>query len=155
MTQQEVELFCKKLRDRFAATGINVIVQQHYYTETEVRNNPNKLYVFGDNLLRVGTGGQACIRDCGNSFGLATKESPNMFDNSFFSDSIRTLSYVFKDIESLVVRCELRRPAYVVFPADGLGTGLAQMHIRAPEAFKVMLQCLNDIFGLSYVTPQN
>jgi len=39
------------------------------YSISDVQSNPNKIYVFGDNLQRTGTGGQAVIRNNENAFG--------------------------------------------------------------------------------------
>ena len=54
----------------------------------EIRANPTALYVFGDNLLRVGLGGQA--RECRgepNAVGIPTKKAPTMEAHAFLSDA--------------------------------------------------------------------
>jgi len=53
-------------------------------TKTYLQNNPNHVFVFGDNLLRVGKGGAATLRDELNSYGFITKKAPNNNDNSFY-----------------------------------------------------------------------
>ena len=45
-----------------------VELQKHFSVE-DCNNNPDKIYVFGDNLIHKGKGGQAIIRDCCNAFG--------------------------------------------------------------------------------------
>lgn len=49
------------------------------------RNNPAKIFVFGDNLAGTGMAGQH--RKQPNAFGIPTKRYPSMHDGSFFSDS--------------------------------------------------------------------
>jgi hypothetical protein len=51
-----------------------------------LRENPNWLFVFGDNALRYGKGGQAVIRDEPNAFGIVTKLKPNNTNDSYMTD---------------------------------------------------------------------
>ena len=66
---------------------INVVVQEAWYSIEQCKANPRSIYVFGDNLLRVGEAGQASIRSCNNAIGIATKKKPSMLKSSFFSDN--------------------------------------------------------------------
>ena len=59
---------------------------QELYSVKDCLDNPHKLYIFGDNLIGVGKGGQAIIRDCPNTFGIPTKRLPHRENNAFFSD---------------------------------------------------------------------
>ena len=51
-----------------------------------LRENPNWLFVFGDNALRYGKGGQAVIRDEPNAFGIVTKLKPSNTNDSYMTD---------------------------------------------------------------------
>ena len=51
-----------------------------------LRENPNWLFVFGDNALRYGKGGQAVIRDEPNAFGIVTKLKPSNSNDSYMTD---------------------------------------------------------------------
>lgn len=51
-----------------------------------LRENPNYLFVFGDNTLRYGKGGQAVIRDEPNAFGIVTKLKPSTSNDSYMTD---------------------------------------------------------------------
>ena len=51
-----------------------------------VRANADCVFIFGDNLLRKGTAGQASIRNEPNAYGVPTKKYPSMTEESFFSD---------------------------------------------------------------------
>ena len=65
----------------------NKVEIQKIFSVEDCNNNPNKIYIFGDNLCSVGKGGQAVIRDCNNVFGIPTKRTPSMDSNAFFSDN--------------------------------------------------------------------
>jgi hypothetical protein len=54
----------------------NFIVQEEYYSVKQCRANRDTLYIFGDNLIGIGSDGQAIIRSKRNVFGLPTKIFP-------------------------------------------------------------------------------
>lgn len=45
-------------------------------TREYLQEHPNHIFVFGDNLLRIGTGGAAKLRDMPNTYGFVTKKAP-------------------------------------------------------------------------------
>jgi hypothetical protein len=49
-----------------------------------LRNNPNHIFVFGDNLLRRGKAGAAALRDEPNTYGFITKKYPSNRDDAFY-----------------------------------------------------------------------
>lgn len=106
------------------------------FSVAELRAHPDTLYIFGDNLAERGMRGQAVIRGQLNAMGIPTKKAPSMRDSAFFDDI--QLEFNVLRIEEAIVQIE-RRVANdenikrVVFPADGLGTGLAQLATRAPK----------------------
>ena len=150
MTNEEIRLFCNELKQKFSESSTIVQVQSEYYSIQSCIKEPNKLYVFGDNTWRVGKGGQAVIRDLINVFGIATKVAPGVNNWDYFKDELNTLSVIFKDISNLVHICSHKRYKFLIFPKEGLGTGLSEMPTRAPESYKIMVQCLNEIFGTTY-----
>jgi hypothetical protein len=60
------------------------IIKNFKVTATYLRQNPNHIFVFGDNELRIGKGGAAALRDFPNTYGFITKKFPNQMDNSFY-----------------------------------------------------------------------
>jgi len=48
-----------------------IIITSQYLNE-----NPNHIFVFGDNLLRCGVGGAAKLRSHKNTYGFITKKAP-------------------------------------------------------------------------------
>lgn len=106
---------------------------------TDLRNNPQKVFLFGDNLERVGMGGQAYeMRDEPNAIGVATKYSPGMRDEDFFTDD--DYDNLCKIIDSDLARAFDAK--IVVIPSDGLGTGLAELDNRAPKVFAYLQEQL-------------
>lgn len=54
-------------------------------TREYLRSNPNHIFVFGDNLLRVGRGGAAKLRDEPNTYGFITKKAPTYKDEDYYT----------------------------------------------------------------------
>jgi hypothetical protein len=97
------------------------------------------LYVFGDNLKGFGMGGQAGqMRGEPNAIGIPTKIAPDMQEKSFFDDGKLCYMTVTSIIESRfrILEDHLRSGLDVVWPEDGIGTGLAQLPERAPRIHK-------------------
>ena len=94
-------------------------LQKHFSVE-DCNNNPDKIYVFGDNLIHKGKGGQAIIRDCHNAYGIPTKRLPSMDSDSFFNDEFDEYEAVKSAIEKLIVLKHSRREIIFVFPNEQL-----------------------------------
>ena len=94
---------------------------------------PNTLFAFGDNLRRAGYGGQAReMRGEPNAVGVPTKVAPVKQEWAYFTD--RDLSRAEPPIREAFLQLgrHLVDGGDVVIPADGLGTGLAELPRRAP-----------------------
>jgi hypothetical protein len=108
------------------------IEYQKWITRADLRANPDKVYVFGDNMLRVGLGGQAKeMRGEPNAIGVVTKVRPDMKEDSFFTDHPAHFGEVAADLAKVWAMLQLGKT--VVVPADGIGTGLSQLPQRAPK----------------------
>ena len=133
---------------------MKIEIQKEWYSVEQCLANPNKLYVFGDNSLRIGKGGQAQIRDCKNSYGIATKYTPRMDNEAFFSDKPDQAEIVFNDIKELYefyITDKTDIIDTIVFPADGLGTGLSEMPLRSPKMFKWLHETISLLFDINYI----
>jgi hypothetical protein len=117
-----------------------------------VNSNPHKLFIFGDNTQRKGTGGQAEIRYATNVSGIVTKILPSYDEAAFWSDdSFDTFKhYVNRDIEK-ILNSDYK---IVVFPEDGLGTGRAQLKHRAPKCWEYLCFVLLVTFGYNNASGQ-
>ena len=123
---------------------MNIEVEDKPYTPELLRQNPEKIYVFGDNMKRYGKGGQAVIRDEPNAFGIATKRYPSMEDWAFFSDKDDEFDCVLNDLRGLYV---LSKTHTIVFPRAGIGTGLAKMELKSFALWSRMNSILKDYVG--------
>lgn len=103
------------------------------YTLELVQSRPEAWFVFGDNMAREGRGGQAAAcRDQPNTIGIPTKWLPKTTPTAYLSNAD------FWVVQRLIfgavvqIRAHLLAGHTVVFPEDGIGTGLAQLEKRAP-----------------------
>ena len=122
------------------------IVFVERYSREDLRNNPENLYVFGDNIRRVGLGGQAAAcRGEPNAVGIPTKIGPSNGPTDFFFDAILPDLKPFFDHGFKQLEDHLTRGGIVVWPKDGIGTGLAQLPIRAPKIHEYLNQRLAEL----------
>jgi hypothetical protein len=113
------------------------------YCVKDCTDNPDKLFIFGDNLAGTGTGGQAIIRYQNNAFGIPTKRFPTMHEGAFFHDKDCERNHVLNALRDLYTQGKMRT---LVFPADGLGTGLAKMKEKSPLIYRDMCDILQTHF---------
>ena len=121
-----------------------------WITRDMVRNEREKLFVFGDNELRQGLGGQAKeMRGEPNSFGIATKFSPSMEPGAFFNDHPYAISIVLRDLADLCQQWDEKYPPYesIVYPQDGVGSGLAQLETRSPIIWSIIRNYETNVLG--------
>lgn len=112
-------------------TGRVIIVKR--YTRELITANPDILFVFGDNLARVGYGGQAAeARGCKNAVGIPTKVSPSQVitDELVYQNPSRYCVPVVEAFDTL--HAHLAKGGTVCWPKDGVGTGLAGLPTHAP-----------------------
>lgn len=109
----------------------------------------DSLFIYGDNDIRRGKGGQAIIRDEKNSMGIPTKHLPSSTPNAFYNDD--NYSDNINKITNAVFEIILRSQSYntIYFPKHGLGTGLARLNIKAPRTYQYLVDIQKDIFGIS------
>lgn len=118
------------------------------YSRSLIRQQSERLFVFGDNLMRVGYGGQAAeARGELNVVGIPTKISPN----TYFNDSEEHFIEAKKQIvQAFVILAQhLQNNKDVVWPKDGVGTGLAQLPRRAPLIWDGLEACRKQLFSMA------
>jgi len=109
--------------------------------------NPEILFVYGDNDLSFGKRGQACIRDCVNAHGIPTKRAPDNSRDAFYSDQY--YSHCCGQIERAIREILKANYEKIVFPRDGLGTGLADLPRKAPKVYAYLTGRLLVVFGVA------
>lgn len=128
-------------------------IKQELFSIDNCLKNPRKLYIFGDNVLRKGKAGQAVIRDCPNVYGIPTKWAPRMDEDAFFHDTdreIKLMKDVLKQFE-IYLSVNARNFDTVVYPINGLGTGLAKLPIKSPTIYKMIVdyfEHMNNMLGV-------
>lgn len=132
-----------------------IYVEDRMYTPKLCDENPNTLFVFGDNLREKGLGGQANIRNMPNSIGIPTKVFPGYAGKDYFSDDVEkevwmmylgSITLAVGGVLFVSVHNSFEYTA-IALPKGGFGTGLAEMSTRAPKLFKKMNELLLVAFN--------
>ena len=102
------------------------IEYQKFIRREDLRKNPDKVYLFGDNTMHVGYGGQVGeMRGEPNAIGIPTLKEPGVFFTDDEYDMNRQIiDEAFRQIPA---------DKTVVIPSDGLGTGIARLDRVAPS----------------------
>ena len=114
------------------------VLIQSWIEREDLRRNPEVLYVFGDNVARKGFGGQAkAMRGEPNAVGVRTKNSPLMARTAFFTDDPDDVETQNRLIDQDFVRlfAHVKTGGIVVWPADGVGTGLSALPKHSPTTY--------------------
>lgn len=124
------------------------IIYQKIIKREDLLNNPDAYYVFGDNDMRVGTGGQAReMRGFPNAIGIRTKKSPTHLIKDYYTD-LEYEENIKKIIEDFqIVECQLKIGNLVIFPLDGVGTGLAKLSQNAPKTLAFIEKTVLELFS--------
>lgn len=113
------------------------LITQLFIDRYTIRAHPEHFYVFGDNLQRTGSGGQASqMRNEANALGLITKRRPTMHPTAFLRDT--DLRWLLTENRTVIYMLteHLKLGRTVVWPESGIGTGLAQLESHAPEVLQ-------------------
>lgn len=115
----------------------------------DLRNNPNALFVFGDNCERKGYGGLAReCRDEPNAIGVRTKYLPEKSNEAYFSDADfhDVLDMLDEDFRPAVAK--LAKGGIVVFPTARLGSGLSAMPEKCPRIYQYLCDYVDNMHEL-------
>lgn len=131
--------------------GVEVVSDN--YTPELLRANSNKLFLFGDNNNRTGTGGQAIIRNEPNAMGISTKLLPKNTPEAFMSDNqlADNKAVIDSDIKKAKEKAG-KEGKIIVLPIGGFGTGLAALATKAPQTFAYLNKRLQEEFGFNNTT---
>lgn len=140
-----------------------LVIKQHRIYRQDIKANPHTLYLFGDNLDRVGFGGQAKeMRGEPNSFGIATKrKASHNYHEDYFHDSEEDVREII-DEEFSKLHKEVTKTIYtpnqfflymkvytsIVIPLDGIGTGLSKLPQYAPKLLEYINIKLKELESL-------
>lgn len=122
-------------------------------TRRMVRAAPFTMFIFGDNAERTGLGGQAKeMRGEPNAYGIATKQSPaECWTDATFT---RNKFIILEDIQKCVANFDAQLYDHIIFPEDGIGTGLARLRESAPLTWSYLNAALWNYLGILNVGPR-
>lgn len=109
---------------------MSLLLYREHISRYMLQRETEKLFVFGDNMVRRGMGGQAAsMRGEPNAVGIPTKKLPSMGPNAFLDndDFHDWLEVAVEDFYRL-----LAHPGVIVWPHAGIGTGRALLRVKAP-----------------------
>ena len=118
-----------------------------FWTVEDVAKAPNKIFIYGDNDMQTGLGGQAIIRNESNTLGIRTKKKPSHEKDAYYTDSEfeDNKKKILKDIKK--ISDELLFGTIIVFSEGGCGTGRAKLKEKAPKTFQFLCDTLLQKFG--------
>ena len=107
------------------------VITRHY-----VKNNPDKVFIFGDNDEKDGYAGQAKeMRGEKNAIGIPTKKKPDNTQDSYYTDSEFDLNKNKINLAINRIIKEIKEGKTIVIPSRGIGTGYAMLDIKAPKTY--------------------
>jgi hypothetical protein len=123
-----------------------MLLRQKVIKREDLWNNPTVFYLFGDNFIQKGMGGQAKeMRGEPNAIGIPTKHKPTNEEDAFFSDMYYDeISRRWRNIFAKV-KAHKTNGHLIVIPADGIGTGLAQLETKAPNLYGILQALLKEL----------
>ena len=163
-TPDALQQYNELLASREIFSGVNqqpiVKVEQHqgYWTRDEVARQQDKVFLFGDNTedrtitKHVPTSTQAVIRGLPNAIGIDTKKNRGTSESSYFTD---TDFEQFRAQVDAAINQALSSGKTIVIPADGIGTGKAELATRAPKLFQYLQNKLASLQNSSADTSQS
>jgi hypothetical protein len=126
----------------------NVEFFKGFWNRTEVAQQTNKVFLFGDNTddrlntKYIPSSTQAVIRGLDNAIGIDTKKNRGTGKDSYFTDSDFD---VFKKQVDQAINQAKKTGKIIVIPADGIGTGKAMLAEKAPKLFEYLQNELNNL----------
>jgi uncharacterized protein YihD (DUF1040 family) len=122
--------------------NMTILYFQKTIFRQHLRNHPNMQFLFGDNMVRKGFGGQAKeMRGEPNAVGIPTKWSPGMKEQDFFTDD--DFDKVKDEIDASFNK--IKSNVVLIIPAKGVGTGLAELPQRAPKIYSYILEKIKEL----------
>lgn len=125
---------------------LDFVYTKDEWTRQDVSDEIGKFnFIFGDNMVGFGTGGQACIRGLTNAYGVPTKLFPNNNWGSYFDDINYTSNCVA--IDEAIAKIPNDLPVVVNV---NIGKGLAMLNKQAPMTYEYLCERLGISNGTSF-----
>lgn len=121
-------------------------------TKKYLQDNPNHIFVFGDNTIRKGLGGAAKLRNEPNSYGFTTKIYPDNKDISFYNPESYYPIFM-RELHKLMI--EIRDNQNKTYLISKLGAGLANRYNIWDEVIKEGLVLLTIFDNVEFLYEKN
>lgn len=105
------------------------------WTESDVKANPDFIFVFGDNDQHKGEDGQAVIRYVKNALSIRTKKSPGYDGEDYYTDAEYKDNVRKLDADFAAVQKAIADGSKMVISANGYGNGLSRMPTKCPKTY--------------------
>jgi len=129
-----------------------VKIWKGYWTLHDVKSHSDYIFIFGDNDIKAGKGGQAIIRGEKNAMGIPTKKFPGYNKSAYYTDDELQMNKnkIDNAVNNIVHKLKNKNMLYkgIVLPEDGLGTGLADLQNKAPKTFEYLNKKVIDLVKL-------
>ena len=131
---------------RTSGKPLKVLKKKEYYTKDWAKKHPKYLIVFGENDQEKNSGKkqyntQAIVREFPNAIGLRTCYRPG---EGFRDDRLNeNKKMIDADIKEILDRWGTGDYTQIIIPADGLGTGVAQLPQKAKRTYKYLQKALS------------
>lgn len=122
----------------------------------DVLKNDRTLYLFGDNDVRQGLGGQAKeMRGELNTIGISTKKLPNNSETSFKTDAEfeENARIITEDINKAIAEWNTGKYDNVIIPP--IGVGLANLPEKAPKTYAFLQSEFKRLEDVVNTTPDS
>ena len=154
-----MNLFSEEVQDLLILTNFSDKARLFpgWWKKADCKYNPRAIFVFGDNDVQKGCGGQAIIRYCPNAMGIPTKKFPSYADGAYYTDREfeKNKMKIVDSIENLILAFDSGEYDVIYFPEDGLGTGLSKLDEKAPRTLEFLNDLIYDVFKIDYADSSN
>ena len=138
---------------------IKVQIWNGHWTRQDAIDNPNKLFLFGGNILQdhfqalrvaIPSVTQAVIRGLPNAIAINTKWSNGKLDSAYFNDKefedFETHLEISNDNINWYVHSENFSTIILPSKENGIGTGTAYLQQKAPKCWELLQTFLAPLY---------
>jgi hypothetical protein len=137
---------------------IKIIIWDGYWTRQDAIDNPDKLFLFGGNLIQdfiqkeplIPKVTQAVIRKLPNAIPVCTKWTSGTNEAAYFSDKDLEQFEGYLGVSYNSFFCPIKYNGYdtIVLPSkeNGIGTGTAYLKEKAPKCWELLQEFLAPLY---------
>jgi hypothetical protein len=119
-----------------------------YWSTDSTKEYKEYIFIYGDNDIKKGAGGQAIIRYEPNAMGIPTKKYPSSSEYAFYNDNEYEENCEKITLSINAIKEKLYNTSKylgIMLPKDGIGTGLADLWNKAPKTYIFLVESINAL----------